>query len=201
MHTLLTLHAYLLTCTLTYTCFRLWNAHVLPARQVSASKCLCNHLHFVAGKAYGASGVTWLRIGGANGTQQLQPSSGFRLLNNSQLSHALLRKREFPPHEWALWDIKDLRADHVIKSGEYYYRPFDQALLRGLRGPDSAQNRDSRLLQSLKAGSAPRAGGQAYVLKESVPYGVCSAKSMYVMCRYMYVCMYVYMYVCIYIYI
>ena len=122
MHVHMHMHMHMhIHIRLTYTCFRLWNAHVLPARQVSASKSVYVITYtLLAGKEYGASGVTWLRIGGAhwqrqrlrigqrlgigsaNGTQQLQLPSGFRFLNNSQLSHALLRKREFTPREWAL---------------------------------------------------------------------------------------------------
>jgi hypothetical protein len=98
-----------------------YEKHHSPGITVDVALKQTYFLH-LAGKAYQSSGVRWLRIGSAN---TMQPSSG-RRLNNSHLEDTLMRKRVFTPQEWAVFGIKDLRADDLIQSGHFYYMPVDQ---------------------------------------------------------------------------
>jgi hypothetical protein len=61
-----------------------------------------------------ASGLKWLALNG-------QPSG--RLLENSKLSAALKHKLDFTQQEWDLFGIKDLHADHFVKSGNSFFGP------------------------------------------------------------------------------
>ena len=82
-----------------------------------------------------ASGLKWLKIEGT------QPSNG-QDLAHSELARALLRKTEFTQQEWEKMDIRNLRMDHFVKSGNSYFTPADTVsntsgnLRRGSRGWD-----------------------------------------------------------------
>jgi len=68
-----------------------------------------------------ASGLTWINIGDS------KPSEG-RDLDHSMLSRALTQKSTLTQQEWDSFSIKDLRMNHVVKSGDSYFKPADSVL-------------------------------------------------------------------------
>lgn len=64
----------------------------------------------------GALGLKWMPAG------DTEPATGHNL-ENAELTEALRSKTEFTKEEWDAFGIKDLRTDHVIKSGDSYFQP------------------------------------------------------------------------------
>ena len=62
------------------------------------------------------SGLRWLVAG------DTEPTTGHNL-QNANLAEALQKKTEFTQQEWDAFGIKDLREDHIIKSGNSYFKP------------------------------------------------------------------------------
>jgi hypothetical protein len=70
-------------------------------------------------------GLKWLPAGNT------EPAEG-RNLEHEKLAKALENKTEFTKEEWKKFDIKDLCADHFIKSGNWYFQPAED--VRGFDG-------------------------------------------------------------------
>jgi len=63
-----------------------------------------------------ASGLEWHKTGVTN------PAKGY-LLENLGLSQALQRKQKFTQQEWDAFCIKNLCIGHLVKSGDFYFKP------------------------------------------------------------------------------
>jgi hypothetical protein len=66
----------------------------------------------------GTLGLKWLPAGDA------EPATGLNL-EHAKLAEILRSKTEFTKLEWEDFGIKDLRIDHVIKSGDKYFQPAE----------------------------------------------------------------------------
>jgi hypothetical protein len=70
---------------------------------------------------YDITFLKWQRAGNT------EPAEG-RNLEHEKLAEALKNKTEFTKEEWKEFNIKDLCADHFIKSGNEYFQPAEQRL-------------------------------------------------------------------------
>ena len=66
----------------------------------------------------GTLGLKWLPAG------DTEPATGLNL-EHAKLAEILRSKTEFTKLEWEDFGIKDLRIDHVIKSGDKYFQPAE----------------------------------------------------------------------------
>ena len=61
-------------------------------------------------------GLRWLNIGN-------EEPAHVRDLQNSELAKALMRQTVFTKQEWYAFGVNELRIDHVVKSGDCYFKP------------------------------------------------------------------------------
>jgi hypothetical protein len=65
---------------------------------------------------YSRHALRWERLGDS-------PPSGTPVLDNAALAEALTRTTEFTEAEWSAFAVDELRDDHVVQSGDVFFKP------------------------------------------------------------------------------